>query len=531
MSKRIKIRLGIILALTLLSVYFFAGAPPTLEHMKQRIHLGLDLQGGIQLVLKVKTDDAIRAETDQTIESLKTQLQKENITFRPMVRTQDDQFTATGVDPAKSTDFKRIMSELHSDWDVSSTSTDPPNSYLLQLKQVQAAALRQQAVDQALSTISNRINYMGVTEPTIQRRGTSANSDQILIQFPGIKDPGHVEEIIQSTALLELKLVEGTGGFPSEEQARQQYGGVIPADLELLPSVERSADGGTIWYVVHKSGGITGRDMKSAVASRDANNRPDISFSLNSDGAQRFSVITGQNIGKLLAIILDGRIQSAPRLDGQIRDQGQITGGFTVKEAEDLALKLRSGALPAGIDIEEKTVVSATLGADSVKAGVTASLVALVAVLAFVLIYYKFSGVNAAVAMFLNLIVLLGAMAAVGSTMTLPGIAGVILTIGVGIDSNVLIFERIREEMRSGKNAASAVLTSFNRVFITLVDTHLAALISATFLFVFGTGPVKGFAVTLVIGLVSNMFTAVFVSRTLFEIVLSRKEAGESISI
>jgi preprotein translocase subunit SecD len=282
---------------------------------------------------------------------------------------------------------------------------------------------------------------------------------------------------------------------------------------------------------VHKSGGITGRDMKSAVASRDANNRPDISFSLNSDGAQRFSVITGQNIGKLLAIILDGRIQSAPRLDGQIRDQGQITGGFTVKEAEDLALKLRSGALPAGIDIEEKTVVSATLGADSVKAGVTASLVALVAVLAFVLIYYKFSGVNAAVAMFLNLIVLLGAMAAVGSTMTLPGIAGVILTIGVGIDSNVLIFERIREEMRSGKNAASAVLTSFNRVFITLVDTHLAALISATFLFVFGTGPVKGFAVTLVIGLVSNMFTAVFVSRTLFEIVLSRKEAGESISI
>jgi len=271
--------------------------------------------------------------------------------------------------------------------------------------------------------------------------------------------------------------------------------------------------------------------MKNAVASRDANNRPDISFSLNSDGAQRFGVITEQNIGKLLAIILDGRIQSAPRLDGRITDQGQITGGFTVKEAEDLALKLRSGALPASITIEEKTVVSATLGADSIKAGVTASLVALAVVLAFVLVYYKFSGLNAAVAMLLNLIVLLGAMAAVGSTLTLPGIAGVILTIGVGIDSNVLIFERIREEMRSGKNAASAVLTSFNRVFITLVDTHLAALISATFLFIFGTGPVKGFAVTLVIGLVSNMFTAVFVSRTLFEIVLSRKEAGESISI
>jgi preprotein translocase subunit SecD len=228
---------------------------------------------------------------------------------------------------------------------------------------------------------------------------------------------------------------------------------------------------------------------------------------------------------------LDSRVQSAPRLEGRITDQGQITGGFSQKEAEDLALKLKSGALPASIVVEEKTFVSATLGGDSVKAGVTASLVALGAVLAFVLIYYKASGINAAIAMFLNLLVLLGAMAAVGSTLTLPGIAGVILTIGVGIDSNVLIFERIREEMRSGKNAAAAVMTSFNRVFITLVDTHLAALISATFLFAFGTGPVKGFAVTLVIGLVSNMFTAVFVSRTLFEMVLARHEPGDTISI
>jgi preprotein translocase subunit SecD len=499
--------------------------------MKQRIHLGLDLQGGVQLVLKVNTNDAIRANTNQTIESLKTQLQKENITFRQLVRTQDDQFTANGVDPSKNSDFQRIMSELHSDWDVQTTNTDAPNSYLMQLKQAQAAAYRQQSVDQAITTIHNRIDQFGVAEPTIQRRGTSASSDEILIQFPGIKEQGRIEDLIQSTALLELRLVEGTGAFPSREQALQQYGGVLPPDLEVLPSVERSADGGNMYYVVHKTGGITGRDMKNAIASRDANNRPDISFSLNSDGAQRFGVITEQNIGKLLAIILDGRIQSAPRLDGRITDQGQITGGFTVKEAEDLALKLRSGALPASITIEEKTVVSATLGADSIKAGVTASLVALAVVLAFVLVYYKFSGLNAAVAMLLNLIVLLGAMAAVGSTLTLPGIAGVILTIGVGIDSNVLIFERIREEMRSGKNAASAVLTSFNRVFITLVDTHLAALISATFLFIFGTGPVKGFAVTLVIGLVSNMFTAVFVSRTLFEIVLSRKEAGATISI
>jgi preprotein translocase subunit SecD len=307
---------------------------------------------------------------------------------------------------------------------------------------------------------------------------------------------------------------------------------VLPADLQALPSIEHSADGSPLFYVVHRSGGITGRDLKNAYVSRDPNNgRPAISFSLNSDGAKKFGSITERNVGKLLAIVLDNRVQSAPVLHERITDQGQITGSFTQKDADDLALKLRSGALPASISIDEETIVGASLGADSIKAGVTASLIALAAVLAFVLIYYKASGINAAIAMFLNLIVLLGAMAYLGATLTLPGIAGVILTIGVGIDSNVLIFERIREEMRSGKNAASAVLTSFNRVFITLVDTHLAALISATFLFLFGTGPVKGFAVTLVIGLVSNMFTAVFVSRTLFEIVLSRKEVGETISI
>jgi preprotein translocase subunit SecD len=527
MSKRIRTRLIVIVALTLLCVYLFSGFPPSVENMKKRISLGLDLQGGIQLVLRVKTSDAIRAETDQTIESLKTQLQKENITFGDITRTEDDQFSAAGVDPSKSADFRRIISESHPEWDVSSSTG---GAYSLQLKQIQAATYRQQSVDQAISTISNRINALGVTEPTIQRRGTTT-SDQILIQFPGQKDPARVEDIIQSTALLELKIVDGTGSFPSEEAAKASYGGVLPADLEALPSIEHSADGSPLVYVVHKSGGITGRDLKNAFVSRDPNGRPAISFSLNTDGAKKFGPLTERNVGKLLAIILDNRVQSAPVLHERIYDSGQITGSFTQKDADDLALKLRSGALPASISIDEETIVGASLGADSIKAGVTASLIALAAVLAFVLIYYKASGVNAAIAMFLNLIVLLGSMAYLGATLTLPGIAGVILTIGVGIDSNVLIFERIREEMRTGKNAASAVLTSFNRVFITLVDTHLAALISATFLFLFGTGPVKGFAVTLVIGLVSNMFTAVFVSRTLFELVLARKEVGESISI
>jgi preprotein translocase subunit SecD len=274
--------------------------------------------------------------------------------------------------------------------------------------------------------------------------------------------------------------------------------------------------------------------LKGAYPSRDENGRPAVSFNLNADGAQRMGRTTEENIGKMLAIVLDNRIQSSPRINGRITDSGIITGGaggFAPQAAQDLALVLRSGALPASIKYLDEEVVGPTLGADSIRAGFFAALVALISVVVFMLFYYRLSGVNATVAMVLNLIVLFGAMAYFGAALTLPGIAGVILTIGVGIDSNVLIFERIREELRAGKTAVSAVATSFGRVFITLVDTHLAALISATFLFLFGTGPVKGFAVTLVIGLVSNMFTAVFVSRTLFEWVLGRHQRAETLSI
>jgi len=289
-----------------------------------------------------------------------------------------------------------------------------------------------------------------------------------------------------------------------------------------------------MYYVVQRVAGITGRDLKGAFPSRDENGRAAVSFNLTADGSQRFGRVTEENIGKRLAIVLDQNIQSAPVINSRITDSGIITGGpggFAQQEAQDLALVLRSGALPASIKYLNEEVIGPKLGADSIRAGLIASVVALLAVVVFMLFYYRASGLNATLAMILNLIVLFGAMAYFGAALTLPGIAGVILTIGVGIDSNVLIFERIREEMRAGKAPASAVTTSFQRVFITLVDTHLAALISATFLFLFGTGPVKGFAVTLVIGLVSNMFTAVFVSRTLFEIVLSRHTREQALSI
>src|SRR5437016_104788 len=535
MNKRVRARFLIILGVTVLSIALFAGFPPTIAKMKQKVQLGLDLRGGTHLVLQVVTDDAIRAETDQAIESLRQQLQRDNIIFRQLTRTQNNTFQAVGVDPAKDSDFRRILNERFTEWDLISTAGEVPNTYTIRLKPAQEQAYRDQSVDQAINTIRNRIDQLGVGEVVIQKHG-GPGENEILVQLPGVDDPARVKNIMQSTALLELKLVD-SGPYANAAAAAQNYNGIVPANLEVLPSVERglpSSGGEGSFYVVQRVASISGRDLKGAYPSRDENGRPAVSFNLNADGAQRFGRVTEENIGKMLAIVLDGRIQSAPRINGRITDSGIITGGasgFAPQAAQDLSLVLRSGALPASIKYLDEEVVGPTLGADSIRAGLTAAIVALISVVVFMLVYYRLSGVNATIAMILNLIILFGALAYFGAALTLPGIAGVILTIGVGIDSNVLIFERIREELRAGKTAVSAVVTSFSRVFITLVDTHSAALISAVCLFLFGTGPVKGFAVTLVIGLVSNMFTAVFVSRTLFEWVLNRKRADAALSI
>ena len=532
MNKRILRRLLITLAVTLLCIWrvtAYPGLVPSKQRVLDNVKLGLDLRGGIHMVLQVVTDDAIRAQTDQTIDSLRQELNKRNIVFRQIARTQTNTFQVVGVDPNKDSEFRAALNERFTEWDLISTGGEVPNTYTIRLKPAQEQAYRTQSVDQAIQTIRNRIDQLGVGEVVIQKHG-GPGENEILVQLPGVSDPARVKSIMQSTAQLELKLVD-SGPYPSQAAAAQNYGGVVPGNLEVLPSVER--DGGSsegTYYVVQQVASITGRDLKGAYPSRDENGRPAVSFNLNADGAQRFGRVTGENIGKMLAIVLDKRIQSAPRINGRITDSGIITGGasgFSPQAAQDLALVLRSGALPASIRYQEEEVVGPTLGADSIRAGLTAAVVALVSVVVFMLVYYRFSGINATVAMLLNLIVLFGALSYFGAALTLPGIAGVILTIGVGIDSNVLIFERIREELRAGKTALSAVITSFSRVFVTLVDTHLAALISAMFLFLFGTGPVKGFAVTLVIGLVSNMFTAVFVSRTLFEWVLNRRQRAD----
>jgi preprotein translocase subunit SecD len=532
MNKRIRTRSIIILVITAISIALFAGIPPSKEGLRKNIRLGLDLEGGTQLVLKVRVDEAIRATTDQAVQGLLDQLQKDNIQVRQITRTANNQLEARGVDPTRDSDFRNLVSGNYPEWDITSSQGEVPNTYTLQMKSAAVEEYKRQAVDQAVRTIENRVNSLGVAEPVIQKRG-GAGQDEILVQFPGIDDPEKVKGLIGKPALLELKLVQGTATYPTRDAALQQFGGVVPSDLEILESA-KAENGAKVFYVVNKIARVTGRDLKTAGVTRDENGRPAVSFDLNAAGAEKFGRLTEQNINKSLAIVLDGQVMSAPTINSRITDRGQITGGglgFAPEEAQDLVLVLRSGSLPAGMDYREESVVGASLGADSIRNGIIASLIALASVIVFVLFYYKASGVNATIAMVLNLIVLFGAMAYFGATLTLPGIAGVILTIGVGIDSNVLIFERIREELRAGKTAASAVATSFSRVFLTLVDTHLAALISATFLFLFGTSAIKGFAVTLVIGLVANMFTAVFVSRTLFEMVLTRKGRAETISI
>lgn len=534
MNKRIRTRSIIILGITILSIILFSGFPPSVEGLKKKIRLGLDLRGGTQLVLEVQVDDALRATTDQTIEALRAQTEKEGITVRQFTRPASDTLEVRGVDPAKDSAFRNIVEGAYTDYEIlSSGQGEGANTYTLKLKTRAAEEYRLQAVDQALRTIENRVNALGVAEPVIQKRG-GPGQHEIIVQFPGIDDPEEVKRIIGKPALLELKLVQGMETYPTKEAAMQQYGGVLPGNLEVLESSKAESNGAKVYYVVFKVAAVTGRELKNAGVTRDQHGKPAVSFNLNASGAQKFGRLTGDNIGRLLAIVLDGTVVSAPRLNDRITDSGIITGGgggFAPEEARELSLVLKSGALPARMITRQEAVVGASLGADSIRKGMLASVIALASVVVFVLFYYRASGINATVAMILNLVVLFGAMAYLGATLTLPGIAGVILTIGVGIDSNVLIFERIREELRAGKTAMSSVATSFSRVFITLVDTHLAALISATFLFLFGTGAIKGFAVTLVIGLISNMFTAVFVSRTLFEIVLTRKERADSLSI
>jgi preprotein translocase subunit SecD len=503
--------------------------PGVADVLRSGLKLGLDLRGGIHLVMQVVTADALRVEAQDVLEHVKDEAGKRGATVNPAGPADATGFTFRIDEKTETTKLRDLLkaSLPPNAWDVSERGRE----WKVSLKDPERMVIEDQAVRQAVETVRNRVDALGVAEPFIGRQGT----DRILIQLPGVDDPARVKEIIGTTGLLELKLVDEKGGpYPAGDAAAAAYGGTIPQDLVVVEGFSEDSEARTrttVYYVLKRASVITGRDLKNARVGRDKFNQPAVEFFLNAAGAVKFGDATGRNVGKRLAIVLDNRVQSAPVINSQIKDTGIIEGNFTLDRADALTLVLKSGALPAQmVSLEERTV-GPSLGLDSIRQGILAAIVGMVLVFVATILYYRLAGVNAVLALVLNAVILLGAMAWINATLTLPGIAGFILTIGMAVDSNVLIFERIREEMDGGKAAKAAIDLGFKRAFGTIIDTHVTTISAAAFLFQFGTGPVRGFAVTLVIGLAASMFTAVFVSHLLFDLVYGSKPKVETISI
>ncbi len=538
MNKNLTWKVITIVGILLVFLFGIFGIPQSfsgqglLASMTNRIHLGLDLRGGTHLILQVQVNDAVNIDSDNAVEILKEQLNKRKVSFsdisKPDTQNAPDKVVLKGVSPDGRKDLLDIVSERLPEYNLTSAAD---NTWTLSMKPQMLSDLKSKAVSQAIETIRNRIDALGVSEPTIQEHGLGQY--QILVQLPGVDDPGRVKDIMQSTAMLEIKQVMG-GPYPSEQAALQDKGGVLPADAMLLPGhgAPGTTAGEQSWYLVSRVSAVRGKDLRDAQPSTDQNGQPNVNFQLTGEGGQRFYNFTSAHVGDSLAVVLDNKVQEVANIKEAIRDTGQISGGsMSQQQAKDLSMILRSGALPAGIKYLEERTVGPSLGSDSIRHGVNAAVIGMLAVLIFMLIYYRAAGINADIALLLNLIILLGFMGYFEAVLTLPGIAGVILTVGMGVDSNVLIFERIREELRNGKTPPSAVDQGFSHAWITIVDTHVTTIVSAAILFLFGTGPVKGFAVTLTFGLLANLFTAVFVSRVIFDWVLSRKQRGDALSI
>jgi len=506
--------------------------------IQQKIKLGLDLKGGIYLVMRVKTDDAVKASTDLDLETLRVELAKRGVTPQKLEAAGPGRMSLAGVDSAKVSAFQDLVSSQFSAYGLSSRGG---GEFEMAMKPARVREIRESSLRQALETIRNRVDKFGVSEPVIQQVGFAGGGDErILVQLPGIQNTERVKELIGSPAYLEWKLVSIPPGYRSDdfhavapasrERLTSLFGGALPADTDLFPAEKQSA-GESVYWPCKKSSPITGNDLRDA--RRDVGRLGDavVQFRLTADAGQRFEELTRANEGQLLAILLDKTVVSAPRINAVIRDSGIIEGNFTVESAEDLAIKLRSGALPAGMELLEERTVGPSLGSDSIRQGVVASVLGATLVILFMLVYYRLAGVNANLALALNILLLLGAMGYFHATLTLPGIAGIALTIGMAVDANVLIFERIREELRLGKTVKAAVTGGFGKAFSTIVDSNLTTLIAALFLFGYGTGPVRGFAVTLCIGILANLFTAIFVSRAIFDAYLGGARRVESLSI
>jgi len=539
MNKNLTWKLLVIVGILLVFLAGIFGIPKEwsgkgiLASVADRIHLGLDLRGGTHLILQVQVNDAVNVDSDNAIARLKEDMRTRKINYADIVKpdpvNRPEMIVVKGIAPEQTSDFKSIISDRLPDYDATSGAE---NSWTVAMKGQSLKELKDRAVAQAIETIRNRIDQLGVSEPVIQEHGLGQY--QILVQLPGVDDPARVKEIMQSTAMLEIKQSLG-GPYSSEQSALQEHGGVLPPDAVLMAGKSigsrNNSENGESWYLISRASAVTGRDLRTAEPSTDENGQPAVRFILTSEGGRKFYAFTSTHVGDNLAVVLDNKVQEVAVIKDAIRDTGIINGRFTSQETQDLSMTLRSGALPAGIKYLEERTVGPSLGADSIRSGVQAAIYGMLAVLIFMLIYYRWAGVNADIALILNLVILLGFMGYFGAVLTLPGIAGVILTVGMGVDSNVLIFERIREELRNGKTPPSAVEQGFSHAWITIVDTHVTTIVSAAILFIFGTGPVKGFATTLVFGLAANLFTAVFVSRVIFDWVLSRKARGEALSI
>ncbi len=539
MNRTLRIKALVILAVILICIYGVIGIPKSkaelIENWKKNIHLGLDLRGGSQLVMQVQVQDAFKAEADTTSERMKDELRKAGIDFASIDRSDPQsiqdadkiQINVHGVAGTKAGDFRRVVNDRFGGiWILTPVNA---TDYKLNMKPSESLKLRKDTVTQSQNTIEKKINGLGLTESSVQERGNPEQDAQLLVQMPGVDDPARVKDILKTAALLELFEVKD-GPFSSREDAMAKHGGVMPLNTQLYRGLPRGGQEQG-WYLLNRTPVITGRDLRDAHAQQGEMGRWETNFVLSQDAAKRFERFTEANIGNRLAIVLDKMVLSAPTIQNKISDTGRITGATNHEEAADLALNLRAGSLPASVVYLEERSIGPALGADSIRDGLYSGLAGLIAVIAVMLIYYKRSGINATLALILNAVILIAALAYFDATLTLPGIAGVILTIGMAVDSNVLIFERIREELRAGKAVVAAVDAGFNKAFLTIIDTHVTTVVSCAFLFIFGTTAVKGFAVTLVIGLVANIFTAVFVSKAIFDFELSGRRQVEALSI
>ena len=526
MSRNNLYKLGLIVVIS--AFCLFLSYPPS-----EQINLGLDLRGGIHLVLDVVVEEAVAGQVRTDMGRFQERLEDEGVVPSETILDSDVSFSMTFNteplrDQAEVVAANIFTSSSGNDSYNVSLSSNPP-TLKLSLDAAEQELSKDAAVRQALQTIRNRIDQFGVAEPVIQRQGMAGT--RILVQLPGAEDPERVKNLLRTSAILQFRLVQA-GPAETREALVAAAGGQLPAGTEIVESIPETVNGveiPTLFYLLDIVPIVEGGELKDARLSQDQFGLPAIGFTLEATSAQKFGEFTSTNIGRLLAIVLDDRVQQAPSIESRIDGDGIIRGQFTLEEAEDRSLMLRSGALPASIEYLEDRSVGPSLGRESIRQGVLAAIIGMSLVVVFMLIYYKGAGINAVLALALNLIIVMGVMASLQATLTLPGIAGLILLIGMSVDANVLIFERIREELDLGKTVRSSIDAGFSKAFSAILDANLTTLIAAAFLFQFGTGPVKGFAVTITIGIVASMFTALFVSRVIFAIWTSTRRQTLSI--